>query len=407
MRNFTIESTIGECSYGGVIKRATHVPSKLQFALKIINIEQCVERPSGSEVLQNEISSLKMLSHNAFLCNLLYAYHDKINCILVLDLLEGGDLRHHLNDNIEFTENDVTFIGACISSALNHIHSRRVIHRDVKPENIVLDGQGYPRLTNFSLSYNNSLNMICTESSGTTGYMAPEVLTSNHSHSIESDFWSLGVVMFELLFGARPFRKHCPKHFVSFVEDTYKDFWATDAHCVGDIGFTSTRTCTDDYSFNASMRSTADLSEDSRRSITNLHLPKAMIIKMPNISICGERVTPAVVSVIRGLMDVRVPQRLGAGSNYGALQRHPFFRVVDWHSLQDKKIVSPLHIDVNVTRHCLEQMHARKEGGNSSKIPSKFTYKIQEIVDQYYYCSSQYEALVNGPSKIMTENLSF
>jgi serine/threonine protein kinase len=68
------------------------------------------------------------------------------SCYLVLDLKCGGDLRYYLRKKIVFDERDVAFYVACLSSALQHIHSMKIIHRDVKPENIILDEKGYPHL---------------------------------------------------------------------------------------------------------------------------------------------------------------------------------------------------------------------------------------------------------------------
>jgi serum/glucocorticoid-regulated kinase 2 len=69
-----------------------------------------------------------------------------------MDLKTGGDLRYYLRKKIMFEENDVAFYVSCISSALHHIHSQNIIHRDVKPENIILDERGYPHLADFGVA---------------------------------------------------------------------------------------------------------------------------------------------------------------------------------------------------------------------------------------------------------------
>jgi serine/threonine protein kinase len=137
----------------------------------------------------------------------------------------GGDLRYYLRKRYLFEERDVAFYVACISSALEHLHSRNVIHRDIKPENIILDERGYPYLTDFGVAYvhnnedpSSDGTLTCTLASGTKQYLAPEVFTKSHVHGPEVDYWSLGVVAFELLFGKRPFDKHCPIQFINYLE---------------------------------------------------------------------------------------------------------------------------------------------------------------------------------------------
>ena len=81
---------------------------------------------------------------------------------MVLDLKCGGDLRYYLRKKIVFDEKDVAFYVACLSSALHHIHSMKILHRDVKPENIILDERGYPHLAGrFHVPCTNGLLFRC------------------------------------------------------------------------------------------------------------------------------------------------------------------------------------------------------------------------------------------------------
>ena len=76
-----------------------------------------------------------------------FSYYSRTSCYLVLDLKSGGDLRYYLRKRFIFKEVDVAFYVACIASALEFVHSKNILHRDVKPENILLDGRGFPHLT--------------------------------------------------------------------------------------------------------------------------------------------------------------------------------------------------------------------------------------------------------------------
>ena len=91
-----------------------------------------------------------------------------------MDMKLGGDLREHLKAEIYFEERDVCIVVACISSALDYLHSKLILHRDVKPENIIFDEKGRPYLTDFGVSYvqeDKSSDFLCHSSSGTKQYL--------------------------------------------------------------------------------------------------------------------------------------------------------------------------------------------------------------------------------------------
>ena len=141
--------------------------------------------------------------HNSFIVNMHYAFQDSDNLYLVMDLMSGGDLRYHISRHKTFSEEQTRFFICGIIIALEYIHENNVIHRDIKPENLVLDNKGYIRLTDFGIAKEN-LPDNSSETSGTPGYMSPEVMNLLN-HSFPVDFFALGVIGYEFMKGERPF----------------------------------------------------------------------------------------------------------------------------------------------------------------------------------------------------------
>lgn len=81
-----------------------------------------------------------------------YAFQDRENLYLVMDLLTGGDLRYHLGKRRKFTEEETRFFTACIVTGLEFVHNKCILHRDIKPENLVFDQDGYLRITDFGIA---------------------------------------------------------------------------------------------------------------------------------------------------------------------------------------------------------------------------------------------------------------
>ena len=138
--------------------------------------------------------------------NLYYSFQDFDNLYLILDFLPGGDLRYHISHHKRqyFNEEQTKFFIINLLIALKYIHSKKIIHRDIKPENLVFDFKGYLHITDFGIAkfYNKNNS---SDTSGTPGYMAPEVLAGkNHNHSV--DYFAVGVIGYELMMGKRPYK---------------------------------------------------------------------------------------------------------------------------------------------------------------------------------------------------------
>lgn len=153
--------------------------------------------------VMNERRLLAIIRH-PFIVNMQYAYQDREKLYLVMDLMPGGDLRYHIGKQKRFTEVQTRFFISCIVCSLEYLHENAIIHRDIKPENLVLDYKGYVHLTDFGIARiwqpENK-----HETSGTPGYMAPEVIC-RQNHSFVSDLFALGVIVFEFMSGKRPYQ---------------------------------------------------------------------------------------------------------------------------------------------------------------------------------------------------------
>ncbi|CAK63911.1 unnamed protein product (macronuclear) [Paramecium tetraurelia] len=185
----------------GKVWRVELCKTRKQYAMKEMSKARILSKKSVHSVL-NEKILLSKLRHS-FIANIHFAFQDRDHLHLVMDLLTGGDLRYHIGVNRRFTEWQTKFVIACLLLSLEYLQNNNIIHRDIKPENVVFDKKGYPRLTDFGIARvlkpENS-----QETSGTPGYMAPEVMC-RQNHGIGVDHFALGVMIHEFMLGKRPY----------------------------------------------------------------------------------------------------------------------------------------------------------------------------------------------------------
>jgi serum/glucocorticoid-regulated kinase 1/serum/glucocorticoid-regulated kinase 2 len=130
-----------------------------------------------------------------------YAFQDRDNLFLAMDYLSGGDLRFHLCLNKKkFNEPQSKFFISCLLLSLEYLHYNNIIHRDIKPENLVIDQNGYLYLTDMGIARLYRKDKTIIDTSGTPGYMAPEVI-NNKNHDLSADYFAIGVMGFEFMLG--------------------------------------------------------------------------------------------------------------------------------------------------------------------------------------------------------------
>eukprot|EP00063_Salmo_salar_P034795 XP_014009630.1 PREDICTED: serine/threonine-protein kinase 32C-like isoform X3 [Salmo salar] len=200
--HFQILRAIGKGSFGKVCIVQKRDTEKM-YAMKYMNKQQCIERDEVRNVFR-ELEILQEIEH-VFLVNLWYSFQDEEDMFMVVDLLLGGDLRYHLQQNVHFNEDAVKLYLCEMTLALDYLQNQHIIHRDIKPDNILLDEQGHAHLTDFNVATIIKDGERATALAGTKPYMAPEIFQSFVSggvgYAFEVDWWSLGVTVFEVLRG--------------------------------------------------------------------------------------------------------------------------------------------------------------------------------------------------------------
>ena len=213
-KDFEFLYIIGRGGFGRVWKVKLKQSNDF-FAAKVMSKAKIIARRSEDNII-GERNILSKINH-PFIVNMYFSFQDQDNLYLLMDLLSGGDLRYHVTHKkpCVFNEIQTKFFLANIIIALEYIHSQKIIHRDVKPENLVLDKNGYVRLTDFGIAIINK-DDNSKESSGTAGYMAPEVILQQ-GHSYSADFFALGVIGYEFMIGHRPYNGRSRKQIKDFI----------------------------------------------------------------------------------------------------------------------------------------------------------------------------------------------
>jgi len=202
--DFELLKVIGRGTYGKVMqvrRRDTHEV----YAMKVLKKENIFARNDPKD-LQHTIAERNVLAlintkEHPFILGLKFAFHTPAKLYYVLNFCNGGDLYYLLSRCKKFKEGQARFYSGEVFLALEHLHSLGVIYRDLKPENVLLDGDGHVKLTDFGLSKeSNTADTFC----GTPVYLAPEIWLRK-TYGFEVDWWSLGCVLFEMVTGLPPF----------------------------------------------------------------------------------------------------------------------------------------------------------------------------------------------------------
>ncbi|KAJ1721380.1 hypothetical protein LPJ53_004104 [Coemansia erecta] len=207
--DFSVLRLIGKGGYGKVYL-VQHKFSHRYYAMKVLRKASILLKRRQITFTMTERSILSEVQH-PFIVKLFYAFQSNSKLYLIMEYVAGGELFTHMANERIFSEDQAVFYAAQLVLALAHLHTLGIVFRDIKPENCLLDRHGHLVLTDFGLSKtalgeDGRTNTFC----GTPSYMAPEILDASTSYEFSVDWWSLGILIYEMLTGSVPFKGKSP-----------------------------------------------------------------------------------------------------------------------------------------------------------------------------------------------------
>ncbi|XP_024243532.1 cGMP-dependent protein kinase 1 isoform X3 [Oncorhynchus tshawytscha] len=206
--DFNIIDTLGVGGFGrvelvGCLNKVQLKSDEIKtFAMKILKKRHIVDTRQ-----QEHIRSEKQImqeAHSDFIVRLYRTFKDAKYLYMLMEACLGGELWTILRDRGSFEDPTARFYTACVVEAFAYLHSKGIIYRDLKPENLILDHRGYAKLVDFGFAKKIGFGKKTWTFCGTPEYVAPEIIL-NKGHDISADYWSLGILMYELLTGSPPF----------------------------------------------------------------------------------------------------------------------------------------------------------------------------------------------------------
>lgn len=201
MTDFTMIRTLG-CGSFGRVKYAQFKSDGKHYAVKFMKKHEIIKLKQVDHI-NNEKRLMAQIDF-PFIVNMLGYAKDSHFIYIVMECISGGELFTHLRRARKFSDEQAKFYGAQTADAFAHIHGKNIIHRDLKPENILMQCDGYSKLTDFGFAKIMEPGTRTYTLCGTPEYIAPEVLL-NKGHGKPVDWWTLGILIYEMVVGQPPF----------------------------------------------------------------------------------------------------------------------------------------------------------------------------------------------------------
>ncbi|XP_051759581.1 protein kinase C zeta type isoform X2 [Ctenopharyngodon idella] len=284
--DFDLIRVIGRGSYAKVLLVRLKKNEQI-YAMKVVK-KELVHDDEDIDWVQTEKHVFEQASTNPFLVGLHSCFQTESRLFLVIEYVNGGDLMFHMQRQRKLPEEHARFYAAEICIALNFLHEKGIIYRDLKLDNVLLDQDGHIKLTDYGMCKEgirpgDTTSTFC----GTPNYIAPEILRGE-DYGFSVDWWALGVLMFEMMAGRSPF----------------------------DIITDNPDMNTEEYLFQVILEKP-------------IRIPRSLSVK--------------AASVLKGFLNKDPKERLGCQVQTGFtdIKAHTFFRSIDWDQLEQKQVTPP------------------------------------------------------------------
>ncbi|XP_075214362.1 protein kinase C iota type isoform X2 [Lycorma delicatula] len=288
LADFELIRVIGRGSYAKVLMVELKKTRRI-YAMKVIK-KALVTDDEDIDWVQTEKHVFETASNHPFLVGLHSCFQTPSRLFFVIEFVRGGDLMFHMQRQRRLPEEHARFYAAEISLALNFLHDKGIIYRDLKLDNVLLDHEGHIKLTDYGMCKEgirpgDTTSTFC----GTPNYIAPEILRGE-DYGFSVDWWALGVLLYEMLAGRSPF------DIAGASENPDQN--------------------TEDYLFQVILEKT-------------IRIPRSLSVK--------------AASVLKGFLNKNPVDRLGCHRETGFLDiaNHPFFKSIDWEMLEQKQVAPP------------------------------------------------------------------
>ncbi|ORX52988.1 hypothetical protein BCR36DRAFT_582390 [Piromyces finnis] len=203
--DFHFITVLGRGSFGKVMLAEDKVSKKL-YAIKMLKKQYIVEKDEIHSMMSEKSVFLTVSSINhPFLVNLHSCFSSASRIYFVMEYAQGGDLIYHVRQN-NFTHSRAKFYLCEVLLALEYLHKKNIIYRDLKLDNILLTVDGHIKITDYGLCKENmDVSTTTTTFCGTPEFMAPELL-KGHPYTRAVDWWTFGILTYEMLVRGAPFK---------------------------------------------------------------------------------------------------------------------------------------------------------------------------------------------------------